>query len=175
MKIEILGTSLEKFVNANSDKPKTFEGVCAMVTDYLISHHKVINPHRINCGHCFVWAYLVWALCEEDVDFVTGTGHVMVRHNGKLYDSAHLDGVPVHSITNPINGPKLVVEVDGMAWFWSRAGIHNRLLLEYVKTTFASLYEKIFDADECLDSDEYWRVCDIPENLVVETFSVAES
>ena len=49
------------------------------------------DPHKINWGQCFQWAYIAYMLFEG-VELWDTHGHAFVRHQDKFYDSERLEG-----------------------------------------------------------------------------------
>lgn len=102
-----------------------FSGLCHFVTGYMVDKYDLDDTAEINCGYCFVWAYLVWSLWKkDDVTFLTTEAHVVVHHDGLYYDSEHENGHPDHrELLGPVRMyHRKLVDVKTMCWYWARAG-----------------------------------------------------
>jgi len=121
----------KEFKKYRGDVPTTFtkfSDVCKYVTEFMFDKYPDIgdDPSYINCGYCFIWAYLVWVLWpnKDEISFATSTGHVVVKYNNKFYDSEHLCGeshlsdIELMVCRNPV----VTVGCNWMYWFWARNG-----------------------------------------------------
>jgi len=102
-----------------------------------------IDKDRINYGFCFIWAYLVWALSNENLKFATDDGHVVIDDGYLYYDSQYPKGYPYLKKFG-IDAENVVhVNVHKMAWYWTRCGERKKELRKILKKTHVRLYHRI--------------------------------
>lgn len=91
------------------------------------------NEKSINCGHCFNWAFLFWALNKHKrCSFVSDPHHVITKINGKLYSSEFISGtdnIDPHSL----NEKPWTFNIKLMIAFWEKRGIHGDYLRKIVR------------------------------------------
>ena len=73
-------------------KVDTVEQAGKIATKFLIKYYGLAGTFEINCGYCFIWAYLVWALLPYQVYFITSDDHVVISHKNLFYDADNLEG-----------------------------------------------------------------------------------
>lgn len=117
--------------------------VCEFVSNFMVKHYDLYGRNHINRGYCFIWAYLVWALSNEEVKFFTTDGHVVVECDGTFYDasmtygSIHLEDLDI----DPDDGSS--VNVRGMAWYWTRCGVAKKEFRRILRHTCNKIYNKV--------------------------------
>lgn len=122
---------------------KNLPEVCRFVTSFVKKQYGLVCDESINHGYCFIWAYLVWALSKNEVNFSTTDGHVVVDDGQLFYDSEHPDGVDNLEDFNHMNEDAVAVDVCGMTWYWARCGVAKKELRSVVRRTNNKLYNKI--------------------------------
>ena len=134
---------LPEFKNTTGD----FISLCQFVTDWMIDRYDLSSPPRINCGYCFIWAYLVWALWPyPGVSFSTTDGHVIVKRDGVFYDSEHIDGdTDVNNFLSFGLMKSVDVGAQSMVWFWSRNGRYWYEFRKLVRRTAPKFYTLVRD------------------------------
>ncbi len=91
------------------------------------------NPHSINCGNCFNWAFLFWALNKgKRCSFISDPHHVVTKINGRLYSSEFIAGTVNENPHNFCEKP-WHWSVKLMIAFWARRGVHYDYLEKIVK------------------------------------------
>lgn len=134
-----------KFFN-RQDWPKfdNISDAAQFITDFMGEQYHV-EPYCINCGYCFIWAYLV-STVFPDVSFVTTTGHVVIKYKGMYYDSEHIHGVSnLYSIDGMGHNQK-EVDLPNMCWFWARNGSQKRLFRKILAASCSkAFYKMIWD------------------------------
>lgn len=152
-------------------KLETIEAVSVYVTRFMMRTYK-IGEDDINCGYCFIWAYLVWVLMKEPVKFVMNDGHVVIEYKGMYYDSETFAEQDIEDIITgcsySYDGDPREIDVHGMAWYWARTGTHRKHFREILKTTCESIYNYVHgddgfveDGDELFGAQEL-SISDIP-------------
>jgi len=111
----------------------SFPILCNFVTEYMFDRYPDIgdDPSYINCGYCFIWAYLVWVLWpdRDNITFATTSGHVVIKYNGKYYDSENMGGTKrLKSINGFQCRDNKIVNHKWMCWYWARQGIQQKQL-----------------------------------------------
>lgn len=141
---------------------KNLTEVCKFVTKFMKKQYDLKRDNDINNGYCFIWAYLVWALNEEEVKFATTDNHVVVEHNGLFYDSTNLSGCEFLEDIDLDLDETAFVDVKGMAWYWARCGTAKKEFRSVLRRTCNNLYNKIRVGG--FNEIESWHLCveDIP-------------
>ena len=121
--------------NADHQSVRTF------VTDWLVKKYDLGTEDEINRGYCFIWAYLVWALCKPGtMKFVGDSSHVCVKIGDKFYDSVWENGtfdkrnILGYRFRGPWNFSTLHLFL-----YWGYAG--------YEKLTFRSIVKRLTGED----------------------------
>ena len=122
---------------------KDLPEVCRFVTKFVKKQYSLEWDSDINCGYCFIWAYLVWALHKEEVHFATTDGHVVVDHKGLYYDSTNPDGYECLEDVEIDPDEAAYVDVKGMAWYWARCGVAKKEFRSILRRSYNKLYNKI--------------------------------
>jgi hypothetical protein len=122
-------------------KLETIDDVSIYVTKFMLKRYR-LSEGDINNGYCFIWAYLVWALMKEPVNFVMDDGHVAILFDGTYYDSDTFGAHDIDSIIRPCDYHDSAIEtdVDSMAWYWTRCGTHRKEFRTILKMTCKSIY-----------------------------------
>lgn len=119
--------------------PQRFEEICEFVTKFMIEEYEPEDAYHINCGWCFVWAYLVWCLSPYKHKFKNlrqGGGHVVVMHSNKHYDSEHPKGESNTTDNFRYYGKgRPIYDVENMCAFWLVNGYANDLLIDIIRKT----------------------------------------
>ena len=121
---------------------KTIDDVRKFVTKFMMKQYSLKRERDINYGYCFIWAYLVWALMKEPIEFVTTDGHVVVKYNNKYFDSETSWAESLNEIGLPYY-ESVSVGIRGMAWYWVRRGWHKDKFLRIIRATYAPLYDYV--------------------------------
>jgi hypothetical protein len=118
------------------------EEVCEFVTKYMVKRYNLSEPGLINCGYCFIWAYLVWALWPKGgVEFTSTDGHVAVRYQGYYFDAEHPDGeAETDWVFNSYDEDLMDINVHGLAWYWCRDGLEKMELRRIIRNTCRPIY-----------------------------------
>jgi hypothetical protein len=145
---------------------KTIDEVSEFVSNFMIKRYKLDCISDINEGYCFIWAYLVWALMPEPVDFVTDDGHVVIRYKGEYYDATSFGFYELDDILN--DGTPKTVDVKQMAWYWARVGSHRGKFRSIIRRTCKSVYDVVMNRGSLPDdgkgiyTDDMSTIDDIP-------------
>lgn len=122
---------------------KSIEEICKFVTKFVKKQYDLVNDSEINCGYCFIWAYLVWALSKEEVGFASTDGHVVVVHNGLFFDASNPYGYEQLEDAGLDAETTAFVNVHGMAWYWARCGVAKKQFRSILRNSFNKLYNRI--------------------------------
>ena len=112
-----------------------FEEICEKVTNWMVKKFKLYHSDAINQGYCFIWAYLVEALTNEDVDWFTNEDHVaLLRHaDDAFYDACNWAGCEdIEDVFVCGNTPCRVTRNHAIH-FWANVGFHDRKFRQIVK------------------------------------------
>jgi hypothetical protein len=144
---------------------RSFTSVCKFVTKRMIKVYGLKQASDINCGRCFIWSYLVAAIWNDPLQFITTEQHVMVLNNKTqlFYDSEHLEGT---KDIDDIGGmedadfmqTRSVVDREVMTFYWSHIGYHKQLFREIIakidpSDLVARWGKPFYDQDETYDLD----------------------
>jgi hypothetical protein len=117
--------------------------VCRFVTKFVKKQYNLRYDGDINHGYCFIWAYLVWALNKEEVKFATTDGHVLVHHDDLYFDSSNPHGYECLEDAELDPDEAEIVDVRGMAWYWSRCGVAKKQFRSLLRRTCLRIYNKV--------------------------------
>lgn len=146
MNTEVNAKALLKLLNARRlPKFKTLPEVCNFVTAFLMKKYGLYLESHINQGYCFIWAYLVWALWKERLDFVSSDGHVLIYDANKClyYDASNCEGY--ETLEDAEVDPNEIADlgIKGMAWYWARCGTYKAEFRRILRATHMKLYKTI--------------------------------
>lgn len=117
---------------------KRFSSVSAAgkyVTKLMMKKYKLTHPDYINCGYCFIWAYLVSVVCTKPVEFMTNSNHVVVTDGTLFYDSENPDGTSFEEIFEGYSSDPGIVKADRtlMSFFWMHVGLKKCVFKKIIK------------------------------------------
>lgn len=103
-----------------------------------------ISAYDINNGYCFIWAYLVWAILQDEtISFQSNYNHVVVSYKGKFYDSDHITGSKLLTKMEFFGyNSGDTMDVEQMCRYWSRHGYRASELKKAMRLSALSLYRK---------------------------------
>lgn len=126
-----------------------FSAICEYVRDWMLRKYQLEWDDEINCGYCFIWAYLVWALWpqHDEVKFVTASQHVVILHKDKYYDCEHCFG---EEYADEFCGfgeysREKRVSIKWMCWLWARNGVKLKEFRRLMRKCTPKLYEEVRD------------------------------
>jgi hypothetical protein len=151
-------------------KLETIQQVSVYVTRFMVKEYKLQSESDINCGYCFIWAYLVWALMKEPVKFVMNDGHVVIEYRGEYYDATTFGETEVNEIITGCgyDGDPQEFDVHRMAWYWARTGTRRKQFRELLEKTCESIYayahgeHGFWEDGEIIYGAEELSISDIP-------------
>lgn len=132
-----------------------FRQLCEYVRDFVLTRYDLEFDDQINCGYCFVWAYLVWAIWAGDgITFVSTTGHVVIKYNDMYWDAENCEG------RDNLKGfcsfgetyIRKHIDVRWMCWYWARAGTARKELRRIIRMFDPKTYKLVKD-----NNKKYWK------------------
>jgi hypothetical protein len=158
---EMLLTEIPRF--------NSFEEVTVFLNGYMVKRYGLHSTYDINCGFCFIWAYLVWVLWDyaDEIVFVTTRGHVGVKYQGKFYDSENLYGANEDAVFTQYYSP-ISISLFDMCWYWARGGIERFEFRKLISAFDPQLFEEVKKNPFVWDSPpmEYDQINELYSNLV---------
>lgn len=132
-----------------------FSELCRYVTNYMIGRYDLKGANSINRGYCFIWCYLVWALWPRGgVTFRTTTGHVVVMHGNRYYDSKHVRGTTtlLNYCSFSDGYDSKPIDVKWMCWYWARTGYELSKFRALIRKMSPKLYTEVRDGGK-----KFWK------------------
>lgn len=144
MNTEVNAQALLKLLNERQLPDfKTLPEVCEYVTNFLMKKYSLDKASWINQGYCFIWAYLVWALWKQPIEFVSTDGHVVVYDGTLYYDASNSEGYEALEDAELDPDEAADLGVKGMAWYWARCGTYKAEFRKILRSTHSKLYRAI--------------------------------
>lgn len=144
MKATVNRDALAKFLNVEKlPRSQRIATVGRFVADKMMEKYS-ITAYDINSGYCFIWAYLVWAIVQdESISFQSNYNHVVVSYKGKFYDSDHITGSKLLTKMEFFSSDSGdTMDVEQMCRYWSRHGYRAAELKKAMRLSAISLYRK---------------------------------
>lgn len=151
--------SREKLLRFFKVKELPDQNNIAEIRDFVTNWFKTaknVGDHSINCGYCFIWAYLVWALAKpRTVTFHSDNGHVCVKHGGLYYDSVRFaykssaDIIRVGGYGNPI----WRWSMTDVALYWGRNGIRKHVFRQAIRKLSGIRWTDLLGTNKAIRGD----------------------